>query len=1284
MAILQIVSSLALRPVIDGACKAAGLPPGARDIVGKVTIILQRHFADQSQRLTAALVLANQRAWQSLEIALAGDTLWERCRVLVSSGEQKAFREQVRIFLEATPLSGVSSQEFRRQCLEELRQARKAQAAARERLDPGELAQATADFARFANPQALLDADWRALERVAEALRHAGCIALAQLVGLRPPQGDPGAERPILVVAARYFFRRAVETDQQLFQGLAFAQLERLGHDQEAGFAALDHALTEHAQRLESLLDEVHGVVVETHGAVLDIRTEQARQGASLQEIYQAVMSLKQRLSLHNSAVQPRDSISLHSETERRLVHDVLARFRALPEGQQRSLPALRNSLAQLEVATGDFASAQQAFRAVAETVTEPSARAEAHHNAYYAALERRAFDEALRELLQAAAIDPRRFAPFPFEKYEPQRILGAGGFGVAFLCKHRNTSSLVVVKSLRTDGLERDLSEVFAEARMLEELEHPNIIRLRDCDYADSEHARPYLVMDYFESQTLADHVSQHGPLPSDEMLTVARLTAEGLAAAHGRGILHRDVKPANLLVRRDASGWRVKLIDFGLALKQTVVQQTVASPGNSRTTMGSSIAGTIDYAAPEQLGRLPGVAVGPASDVYGFGKTCCYALFQTPQPAFQHWRKVPEALAELLGECLSEQPQQRPAGFVKLLEKMKHLDGHRARPKESTEAVDVLPADEPAKRRHEGALEFFERGERLFSQGAYDRAIVELNEALRLDPTLANAYELRANAHVARGDDERAIADFTQALRFNPSSISAYEFRGRTHFRRQDHERALADLHAAIRISPGAAELYDTRGEIYAGKGDYNSALTDFDQAIRLRPSAGYTFIHRGQVYSARGEFKRAIADYSEALRIDARLVWAYIFRARAHIQRDEYDHAVADFEAALKLEPNNQTARAGLDKARKRERDSGRHERVRPSQRKVKARSGPSCGGCLLLLLCLAGIGFAAWAIWFRDSGEIGKFEGHTGAVTSVAFSPDGKRILSGGADKTLRIWDVETRKETRIEGNHEAIECVAFAPDGKRLVAGGESLIRVWDAESGRELMTLVMGGGTVGCLAISGDGRMLMAGTNANYLNVWDMNTGQLLGQMSGTAISVHAVAFAPDNQTALSIDGNTGHDDNVIRTWQVPFPLETRRIERQAASCLVCSPNGKYVLVGSYAQNGAAPVYLWDRTAGHPPPNPASPPPLGTPSPVRRFDGHTGNVNSVAFTPDSKRAVSAAADKTIRVWDVESGKEVKVFKGHTGNVRSVAISPDGKRMVSAGDDATLRLWKMPD
>jgi serine/threonine protein kinase len=386
-----------------------------------------------------------------------------------------------------------------------------------------------------------------------------------------------------------------------------------------------------------------------------------------------AVMKMLAQHQLHKRELRPGDSLSIRNDNERQLVKRLVARYRGLPEGERREVPALLNAIGKLEVVAGDFDAAQKDFQAVALMETDAKAKAEAHFNAYQTALERRDFDTAMKEFIEAVKLDAKRFAPFPVGKYQPLRILGAGGFGVAFLCRHKDLKADVAVKTLSGDVLGRDVDEVLAEARVLFQMDHPAIIKVLDCGYTiPAEKARPYFVMNFFESQTLEEYVQQHGPLPPEDLATVARKMAKGLKAAHGKGILHRDVKPANLMVRRDANGWQVKLIDFGLALKQSAIEAGASTGKRSQTLSGSSIVGTLDYAAPEQMGKLPGVAVGAYSDIYGFGKTCCYALFKTTHPLPKHWNSLPKPLAALLENCLEEEPKKRPQEFSQVLSQM------------------------------------------------------------------------------------------------------------------------------------------------------------------------------------------------------------------------------------------------------------------------------------------------------------------------------------------------------------------------------------------------------------------------------------------------------------------------------------------------------------------------------------------------------------------------------------------------------------------------------------
>src|SRR5215469_11465982 len=150
---------------------------------------------------------------------------------------------------------------------------------------------------------------------------------------------------------------------------------------------------------------------------MLDLQAEQHDHGQSCADLYEVVVQLKRRHDLHPCAVRPRDGLALRRDSEREIVQDLVKRFRDLPLDQQRRLPALLNSLAQLEVVIGDLESSQRDFQEVARLVADPISRAEAYHNVYRAALERRDWKEALASLRRAVALDADAFEPFPFAR---------------------------------------------------------------------------------------------------------------------------------------------------------------------------------------------------------------------------------------------------------------------------------------------------------------------------------------------------------------------------------------------------------------------------------------------------------------------------------------------------------------------------------------------------------------------------------------------------------------------------------------------------------------------------------------------------------------------------------------------------------------------------------------------------------------------------------------------------------------------------------------------------
>jgi len=658
----------------------------AGELAAKVTApviqLVEQHFTDHSQTLPKALAKANDRAWQALSIALAGDGFLDTIKVFFASSDDKGIREQVRLFLQDKTIAfeGTSA-DFRKKCLNELNQARKTGLLTYQNLSPNEVARQTADFQRYADPKGMVDGAGQMIGQIADELASA-YPNLAKLLRQHPAGGPP-----LLVSAFAYFFRREVETNDELAHGLFFDGLRQLSASQDKSFGEVNKALISLGDQFEQVfqqLDRIEIFVVETHGAVLDMQGELQRIGGmnlanadEVRRLMQEVLNRVSQVGMQKGEVKPQHSFSIRSDDERSAVKQLLARFRQLPAQQQHQVPALLNGLGKLQFGSGDFDGARETFVAVATEVHDSAAQAEAQFNAYRAALEEKKWDAALVAIQKAASLDSQRFAPFPMQRYQPKQLLGAGGFGAAFLCHDRFFDAEVVVKTLHDTTMERNMTQVFGEAQVLRQLQHLAIIGVRDCSYADlTQMARPFIVMDYFPGGTLATFIQQRGAISLKDMIVVARQIAQGMQAAHQQNILHRDLKPDNILVRKEGSDWQVKIIDFGLAMRKQTIETSMAARSAGNTILGDSVAGTIKYAPPEQMGEMKGVKPGPYSDVYAFGKMCCYALFRTTEPRRRELASIPENLAEMLEKCIEQSLEHRLPSFEPVLKVLESLD--------------------------------------------------------------------------------------------------------------------------------------------------------------------------------------------------------------------------------------------------------------------------------------------------------------------------------------------------------------------------------------------------------------------------------------------------------------------------------------------------------------------------------------------------------------------------------------------------------------------------------
>jgi WD40 repeat protein len=296
-----------------------------------------------------------------------------------------------------------------------------------------------------------------------------------------------------------------------------------------------------------------------------------------------------------------------------------------------------------------------------------------------------------------------------------------------------------------------------------------------------------------------------------------------------------------------------------------------------------------------------------------------------------------------------------------------------------------------------------------------------------------------------------------------------------------------------------------------------------------------------------------------------------------------------------------------------------------------------------------------------LWDAQTGqELRRFEGHMDSVNSVAFSPDGRQVLTGSGDNTARLWDAQTGQELRrFEGHTSWVRSVAFSPDGRQVLTGSsDKTARLWDAQTGRQLRRFKGHTRGVHSVAFSPDGRQVLTGSLDKTARLWDAQTGRQLRRFEGHTDWVRSVAFSPDGRQVL-----TGSWDKTARLWDAQTGQELRRFEGHTdwVHSVAFSPDGRQVLTGSW--DGTA--RLWDAQTGQE---------------LRRFEGHTRLVWSVAFSPDGRQVLTGSFDNTARLWDAPTGQELRRFEGHTNDVNSVAFSPDGRQVLTGSDDNTARLW----
>jgi WD40 repeat protein/serine/threonine protein kinase len=771
-----------------------------------------------------------------------------------------------------------------------------------------------------------------------------------------------------------------------------------------------------------------------------------------------------------------------------------------------------------------------------------------------------------------------------------------------------------------------------------------------------------------------------------------VARLgaqAAEALEHAHVRGILHRDIKPGNLLLDAEGNLW---VTDFGLAQIE----------GNSRLTLTGDVLGTLRYMSPEQaLGRR--VVIDGRTDVYSLGVTLYELLTlrpavdgrdraeilrriaeKEPVPLRVFNPTVPRDLETILIKAVQKEPLARYAGAGELAADLRRfLEGRVILGRRPTlwdralkwarlhPAIVVLGTAillvavlglsisniliDHQKRRAESAYQIAA----VLSQEAKEKA-ASLERQLYINRVNLAQRDLSANITAAAGLLDRC-----------PEPLRGWEW---NYLKRLTHvDLRTIRLHTqpvfALAFAPGGDRLVSGGGASHSFAQEGDSAeliLSDRATGSEVRRFTGL----RGGVWSvafAPGGHRLVSGSGFYRPRRAGQVTCWDTTTGKVRWQRVEDNVNVL----GLAYSPDGRHVAAALG-------DRGTNlkgfvEVFDADDGEVLNRFFGEGGGFdgvayspdgrVLALAAPKAVVLASADATGGPGGphsrELRRFSVLCDWVTALAFSPDGTRLAAVGNDGMLRLWDpVNGAPVLAVRAHGDYIYGVRFNTDGTRIATAGlDQSIKIWDSADGVEMAAVFGHTGPVTGVDFSPDGRQLVSASADRTLKLWDSSpTGQI--NVQGRTGWVHGLAFSPDGSRLASASA-----DHTVRLFdsQTRALIATFSVPWGWMFDVAVSPDGK--LLASAGEDGT--IRLWD---------------ISTRQAIQTLVGHSDYVKSVAFSPDGRLVASASEDHTIRLWEVATGHALHTLNGHEGRVYKVAFSPDGQVLASASEDQTVRVW----